>query len=96
MLFRKKEEKPRICVGCGCLVVRWRAKKVIQDILNDANNPMVSYFEDLHPLFYCLRCAPPYDFVSYPTSGGASRYFSRIVSSYKEVDKEGKPLKKKK
>ena len=99
MLFRKKEEKaePRICVGCGCLVARERAKEVLQDITNDAYQYSSTFicFEKPKPLFYCGLCAPPYDHTQ-TTASGIVHYFTHMPGHDEEVTKEGKPLKKKK
>ncbi len=97
MFFRKKKEEPRVCTGCGCLIARWRAKKVTQEILSDNSDAVfVTYFSEPSPLFYCGRCDPPYDQIIIPSGGGNRRYFVRTPENYKEVDEEGKPLKKKK
>ena len=94
MLFRKKkEEPPRVCTECGCLIDRLRAKKVTQEILRSSYN---TAFSEPSPLFYCGRCDPPYDLISISLSGGNHRYFISTPRSYEEVTEEGKPLKKKK
>ena len=98
MLFRKKKKKeePRVCTGCGCLIDRLRAKKIVQEIYRANYDTAFTCFDDPEPLFYCGRCAPQYDWVIIPAEGGDHQYFTRVIGYYDEVDKEGKPLKKKK
>ncbi len=98
MLFRKKkEEEPRVCTECGCLIDRLRAKKVTQEIIRNSYDTAFSYTYSNEPsfLFYCGRCAPPYDQISIPSGGGNRQYFTFTPRSYEEVDEKGKPIKKK-
>ena len=96
MLFHKKKEEPRVCTRCGCLIARWRGKEVTQEIIRGSYDTAGTYFSEPSPLFYCGRCAPPYDQISIPSGGGNRRYFTFTPRSYEEVDEKGKPLKKKK
>ncbi len=98
MLFRKKEKEtkkpvkntePYVCKTCGCLVHWLRVKEVS---------------EDGFLVYYCAACAPPYDKAEHGImkkegsvwSGPLTLYFIRRPAYDEEVDKKGKPLKKKK
>ena len=103
MLFRKKEEEakksveniePYVCKTCGCLVAYLRAHKVLK---------VRAYNFNTTTDYYCGSCVPVYDkyevgwlMESDKIIGAYEKYFIRIPEHYKEVDKEGKPLKKKK
>ncbi len=97
MLFRKKkEEEPRVCTGCGCLMQRaWKKVEVEggEGIL--FGGLTINYGSSWpHTELYCGRCAPPYDI---KLSCEGETHFYRIQPSQNiEVDEKGKPIKKKK
>ena len=76
--------EPRVCNECGCLVSPRRAKEVTLDL-------PYSFTES--SVYYCVRCAPPYDEIFYSAKG---THYIRIVPEHKqEVTKDGKPVKPK-
>ena len=95
MLFRKKEkEEPRVCVGCGCLVARERAKEVVQDASIYYNAGWFVFSRQTKSLFYCGRCAPPYNRTKMGDNA-THQYFTHVLGHDEEVTEKGKPIKNK-
>ena len=78
-----EKETTKSCTDCGCIVLSRKLKEV-------------KYLDGLGPkIFYCNRCKPPYDKISY-CADGTIRYFQLIPEHSVEVTEGGKKIVEKK